>query len=43
MVDYRQDGPTVEPCPELLKETSGQTLITDDNMGTEWRYFLRME
>jgi len=26
-----------------LKETAGQTLITDDNMGTEWRYFLRME
>ena len=43
MADYRQDGPTVEPCPELLKETAGQTLITDDNMGTEWRYFLRME
>ena len=43
MADYRQDGATVEPCPELLKETAGQTLVTDDNMGTEWRYFLHME
>ncbi|MBV8919973.1 fused MFS/spermidine synthase [Bradyrhizobium sp.] len=43
MADYRQDSTTIESCPELLKETAGKTLVTDDNMGTEWRYFLHME
>ncbi|QIP00782.1 fused MFS/spermidine synthase [Bradyrhizobium symbiodeficiens] len=43
MVDFRQDGPTIEPCPQLLEATTGQTLVTDDNMGMEWRYFLGLE
>jgi spermidine synthase len=43
MTDYRQDGPMVEHCPQLLAATEGKTPITDDNMGTEWRYFLDLE
>jgi len=27
----------IEPCPHVLARTAGQTLVTDDNMGTEWR------
>lgn len=29
----------IEPCPHVLARTAGQTLVTDDNMGTEWRQF----
>jgi spermidine synthase len=43
MADFRPDGPTIEPCPQLLEATTGQALVTDDNMGTEWRYFLGLE
>ncbi|MCA1364984.1 fused MFS/spermidine synthase [Bradyrhizobium sp. IC3069] len=43
MADFRQDGPAIEPCPQLLEATTGQTLVTDDNMGMEWRYFLGLE
>ncbi|MGL9622137.1 fused MFS/spermidine synthase [Bradyrhizobium sp. U531] len=43
MADYRRDGPMVEECPQLLVATKGNTPITDDNMGTEWRYFLDLE
>ncbi|WP_245471116.1 fused MFS/spermidine synthase [Bradyrhizobium genosp. SA-3] len=43
MSDYRKDGPMVEECPQLLAATKGNTPITDDNMGTEWRYFLDLE
>jgi spermidine synthase len=43
IADYRQDSIAVESCPELLKATADQALVTDDNMGTEWRYFLHME
>jgi hypothetical protein len=43
IADYRQDSLAVESCPELLKATADQALVTDDNMGTEWRYFLHME
>ncbi len=28
----------IEPCPHVLARTAGQALITDDNMGTEWRH-----
>lgn len=28
----------VEPCRSILQRTQGQDLVTDDNMGTEWRY-----
>lgn len=33
----------IEPCPDLLVRTAGMTPVTDDNMGTEWRYFMGME
>ena len=28
---------SIEPCDQVLTRTAGQSLITDDNMGTEWR------
>ena len=28
----------IETCPEVMKRTAGAALVTDDNMGTEWRY-----
>ncbi|WP_050424651.1 fused MFS/spermidine synthase [Bradyrhizobium tropiciagri] len=28
----------IEECPQLLARTEGKRPITDDNMGTEWRY-----
>jgi spermidine synthase len=43
MHDYRRDGPMVEECPELRAATADLTLVTDDNMGTEWRYFLNLD
>jgi spermidine synthase len=33
----------IEPCEEILTRTEGKASITDDNMGTEWRYFLGLE
>jgi spermidine synthase len=30
----------IEPCPQVLARTTGQALVTDDNMGTEWRTML---
>jgi spermidine synthase len=29
----------IEPCPQVLARTARETPVTDDNMGTEWRYF----
>ena len=43
MHDYRRGGAMIEECPELLSATTGSALITDDNMGTEWRYYLRLD
>jgi predicted membrane-bound spermidine synthase len=39
----RSDGPSnpdavIEPCKQLLARTAGRRLVTDDNMGTEWRH-----
>lgn len=31
-------GDWIEPCAQVLARTANQTLITDDNMGTEWRH-----
>jgi spermidine synthase len=28
----------IEECPQLLARTEGKMPVTDDNMGTEWRY-----
>jgi spermidine synthase len=33
----------IEPCPQLLARTAGRPLVTDDNMGTEWRYIWDQE
>ena len=30
----------IEPCAHVLARTADQTLVTDDNMGTEWPTFL---
>jgi spermidine synthase len=43
MNDYRRGGPMIEECPELLSATEGTTLMTDDNMDSEWRYYLHLE
>jgi spermidine synthase len=37
-----QDRP-IEPCPDLLARTAGKPMVTDDNMGSEWRHFLGLE
>jgi predicted membrane-bound spermidine synthase len=39
---FDRDTP-IEPCSEVLARTGEQTLVTDDNMGTEWRYFWGVE
>ena len=33
----------IEGCPEVLARTAGGVSITDDNMGTEWRYSFGLE
>ena len=33
----------IEPCDRLLVRTTGQQLVTDDNMGTEWRRLWDMQ
>ena len=35
----RTPADLLEPCAQVLARTAGQTLVTDDNMGTEWRHF----
>jgi len=37
------DQRPIEPCPDLLARTAGKQAVTDDNMGSEWRYFLGLE
>jgi spermidine synthase len=39
----RNEAHPIEPCPEILVRTAGKRPVTDDNMGTEWRYFLGLE
>ena len=34
---------SIESCPHILARTAGKELVTDDNMGSEWRYFLGLE
>ena len=43
MTQYGRGSSRIEECPELLAATTDRTLITDDNMGTEWRYYLNLE
>ena len=33
----------IEQCPHVLARTEGKAPITDDNMGTEWRYPIGLE
>jgi spermidine synthase len=33
----------IEPCPDILARTGGLRPVTDDNMGSEWRYFLGLD
>jgi spermidine synthase len=33
----------IEDCPEVLARTASSVPVTDDNMGTEWRYTLGLE
>jgi predicted membrane-bound spermidine synthase len=39
----RDETRSIEPCPDILVRTSGKRPVTDDNMGTEWRHFLRLD
>jgi spermidine synthase len=41
--EYGPAGSMVEECPTLLSRTAGKDLVTDDNMGTEWRHYLNLE
>jgi spermidine synthase len=41
--EYGPGSPMIEECPNLLLRTAGKERITDDNMGTEWRYSLNLE
>jgi spermidine synthase len=33
----------IEACPDILARTTGEQLVTDDNMGSEWRHSLGLE
>jgi spermidine synthase len=33
----------IEPCTEILVRTAGKDPVTDDNMGSEWRHYFRIE
>lgn len=39
----RSDAAAIEPCPAILARTAGLEPVTDDNMGTEWRFVYGME
>lgn len=41
--EYGPDGPMIEDCTALLKDTADRNPVTDDNMGTEWRTYFRSE
>jgi hypothetical protein len=41
-VSRHADSP-IEACPDILARTAGKSPVTDDNMGSEWRYFLSLE
>ena len=38
-----QEEADIMPCSEILRHSHGLALITDDNMGTEWRYPLGLQ
>jgi spermidine synthase len=39
----RAEDRPIEPCPDVLTRTTGMQPVTDDNMGSEWRYPLGLE
>jgi spermidine synthase len=39
----RAEERPIEPCPDILARTAGEEPVTDDNMGSEWRYSLGLE
>lgn len=39
----RNPSRPIEPCPDLLKRTAGERIVTDDNMGSEWLHSLGLE
>jgi len=39
-VGYINPGKLIEPCPDILARTRDLSVVTDDNMGTEWRKML---
>ena len=41
--DERNANRPIEPCPDILARTAGKQIVTDDNMGSEWRYSLGLE
>ena len=41
--DQNSQKHLIEDCPQLLVRTADKTPVTDDNMGTEWRYHLGLE
>jgi spermidine synthase len=41
--EYGPGSPEIEDCRTLLSRTAGMTPVTDDNMGTEWRYYLGLK
>jgi len=40
---YQHDRHVIEDCPDVLARTAGRAPVTDDNMGTEWRYYLHLD
>ena len=43
VTEYGRSGAKIEECSELLAATQDRRIITDDNMGSEWRYYLNLE
>jgi len=40
---YGPGSSQIEDCKPLLSRTAGMTPVTDDNMGTEWRFYLGLD
>jgi len=39
----REASRPIEPCADILARTAGEQSVTDNNMGSEWRYPLGLE
>jgi hypothetical protein len=40
---FENGSPETEDCRSILSRTAAINQITDDNMGTEWRFYLGLE